>query len=305
MQSLEKLIDRSGKLGSLPAIVYKVFEVMDDPKSTATNIGKVINDDPALTARLLKLVNSPFYGFTAKIDTVYRAVALIGHKELRSVVVAASAINVFDGIPSELVSMKDFWKRSLSTAVTARVLAAFRRESQIERFFIAGLLHDIGSLLLYLKMPEEMSQALQLQKTDRLELAKAEVEIMGFDHTEVGGGLLKKWNLPAQICGSVRYQLQPELAPEKEQSSAWLICLASQIVDRYFTKSVLDGGQEESRKDNPEDSAEKNLIELGDSPFDEIDVSIWQANKLDPALLPKIIEKAHQQFESSKDILLS
>ncbi len=293
MQSLEKLIERSGKLGSLPAIVYKVFGVMDDPKSTATNIGKVINDDPALTARLLKLVNSPFYGFTAKVDTVYRAVALIGHKELRSVVVAASAINVFDGIPSDLVSMKDFWKRSLSTAVTARVLAAFKREPQIERFFIAGLLHDIGSLLLYLKMPDEMSQALQLQKTDRLELAKAEKEIMGFDHTEVGGSLLKKWNLPPQICGAVRYQLEPEQAPQKEQSAAWLVYLASQIVEQFFEQYELEHSAENI-------DAGKTQIDLT-----SIDVSVWQANKLNPELLPKILDKSYQQFESSKDILLS
>ena len=195
MLSLEKLIERSGKLGSLPAIVYKVFAVMDEPNSTATKIGKVINDDPALTARLLKLVNSPFYGFTAKVDTVYRAVALIGHEELRSVVIAASAINVFNGIPAELVSMKDFWKRSLGIAVTARVLAAFKREKNIERFFIAGLLHDIGSLLMYLKLPEEMAQVLQQQVANGHERARVEKEVIGYEHTEVGGGLLKKWNL--------------------------------------------------------------------------------------------------------------
>ena len=288
MLSLEKLIERSGKLGSLPAIVYKVFGVMDDPQSTATKIGKVINDDPALTARLLKLVNSPFYGFTAKVDTVYRAVALIGHTELRSVVVAASAINVFDGIPSELISMQDFWKRSLSTAVTARVLAAFKREKEIERFFIAGLLHDIGSLLLYLKMPEEMARVLQLQNTDSIEIAKAEKEIIGYDHTEVGGGLLKKWNLPPQICGSVLHQLKPQKAPEKEQSGAWLICLASEIVAKHF----------EQRADEAAPDTEEPIV------HEEIDVALWEANKLDPALLPKILEKAEQQFESSKSILL-
>ncbi len=285
LQSLEKLIERSGKLGSLPAIVYKVFEVMDDAKSTAAKIGKVINDDPALTARLLKLVNSPFYGFTAKVDTVYRAVALIGHKELRSVVVAASAINVFDGIPSNLVSMKDFWQRSLRVAVTARVLAAFKREKQIERFFIAGLLHDIGSLLLYLKMPEEMATALQMQQADHTDINQAEKEVMGFDHTEVGGGLLKKWNLPPQICASVRYQLEPLNAPEKEQSAAWLICLANEIVDKHFKEKIKDNN-------------EKIIAE-------EIDVAIWQANKLEPELLTKILEKAEQQFESSQNILLS
>jgi len=278
--SLEKLIERSGKLGSLPAIVYKVFEVMDAPKSTAALIGKVINDDPALTARLLKLVNSPFYGFTAKIDTVYRAVALIGHEELRSVVVAASAVKVFDGIPSELMSMDDFWVRSLKVAVTARVLAAFKREKVIERYFIAGLLHDIGSLLLYLKMPEEMAQVLQLQKTDGIALSVAEKEIIGFDHTEVGGGLLKKWNLPPQICGAIRYQLAPLNAPEKEQSAAWLICLAGEIVTQCLEKEL-------------------NADEA------DIDVDLWKENKLDTALLPKILEKSQQQFESSKGILLS
>jgi len=285
LQSLEKLIERSGKLGSLPAIVYKVFEVMDDSKSTAAKIGKVINDDPALTARLLKLVNSPFYGFTAKVDTVYRAVALIGHKELRSVVVAASAINVFDGIPSNLVSMKDFWQRSLRVAVTARVLAAFKREKQIERFFIAGLLHDIGSLLLYLKAPEEMATALQMQQTENVSASSAEKDVLGFDFAEVGGGLLKKWNLPPQICASVRYQLNPENAPEKEQSAAWLVCLANEIVDKHLIEKI---------KDNNEETI-----------AEEVDAIIWQANKLDSELLPKILEKSEQQFESSQNILLS
>jgi len=284
--SLEKLIDRSGKLGSLPAIVYKVFEVMDEPNSTATKIGKVINDDPALTARLLKLVNSPFYGFTGKVDTVYRAVALIGHEELRSVVIAASAIKVFDGIPAELVSMNDFWKRSLSTAVTARVLAAFKREKVIERFFIAGLLHDIGSLLMYLKLPDEMAQVLQLQKADGIDRINAEKDIIGYDHAEVGGGLLKKWNLPPQICAAVRYQVNPEAAPQSEQQAAWLIKLASEIVDHHL--------------DLDDDSADRASADAT-----SIDNSLWVENGLDPSLLDKIIEKSQQQYESSKDILIS
>ena len=281
MLSLEKLINRSGKLGSLPAIVYRVFEVMDDQKSTATQIGRVINDDPALTARLLKLVNSPFYGFTGKVDTVYRAVALIGHKELRSVVVAASAIKVFDGIPSDLVSMPVFWKRSLATAVVARVLAAFKREKEIERYFIAGLLHDIGSLLLYLQLPDEMKRVLQMQSDEAVDLCKAEKDVMGYDHAEVGGELLKKWNLPVVICNSVRFHEYPQKAPEADQQSAWLVHLARAIVDHHIDR-------------------DPQLAEDA-----EIDAAIWQANNLDVDLLAKILEKSEQQYESSKDILLN
>lgn len=283
LPTLEQLIEKSSKLGSLPAIVHRVFEVMDDDSSTATQIGRVINDDPALTARLLKLVNSPFYGFTAKVDTVYRAVALIGHKELRSVVVAASAIKVFDGIASDLVSMPVFWKRSLLTAVVARVLAAFRREREIERYFISGLLHDIGSLLLYLQLPEEMSEVLT-QHRQGADLVEAEKNILGFTHAEVGGALLKKWNLPPAICQSVSHQLNPARAPEAEQSAAWLLKLARSIVDNHFDS----------------DSAELYLTEPG-----EVEDALWQANDLDPSLLAIILEKAEQQYEGSRDILLS
>ncbi len=283
LPALDKLIEKSSKLGSLPAIVHRVFEVMDEPHSTATQIGRVINEDPALTARLLKLVNSPFYGFTAKVDTVYRAVALIGHKELRSVVVAASAIKVFDGIPSELVSMPVFWKRSLLTAVVARVLAAFRREREIERYFISGLLHDIGSLLLYLQLPEEMREVL-MQAKEGEPLHEVEKDMLGFNHAEVGGALLKKWNLPPTIGQSVTYQLYPARAPEAHQAAAWLLKLAKSVVECHFSS----------------EGVELMLEQPG-----EVEDELWQMNDLDPSLLPKILEKTEQQYEGSKDILLS
>ncbi len=281
MITIEKLIDHSGKLGSLPAIVYRIFEAMDDPKSTAIQIGRIINDDPAITARLLKLVNSPFYGFTSKVDTVYRAIALIGHRELRSVVLAASAIKVFDGIPSDLVSMPVFWKRSLYTAVIARVLAAFRREKEIERYFIAGLLHDIGSLLLYIELPEPMTEAIKLHQSENMPLWQAEKEVMGFDHAQVGGELLKKWSLPPVLCQAVRYHLYPENAADSYQDDAMLVHLAWQIQRHYVDRDPMLS----------EDA--------------EIPVADWQANDLSEDLLDKILEKAEQQYEGSKDILLS
>ena len=280
MLTLEKLLDQSGKLGSLPAIVYRVFEVMDDPNSTAIQIGKIINEDPALTARLLKLVNSPFYGFVSKVDTVYRAIALIGHRELRSVVLATSALKAFDGIPEDLVDMEAFWKRSLNTAVVARVLAAYRREKEIERYFIAGLLHDIGSLMLYLHLPEQETAAIVKHHAENIPLWQAEKDELGYDHAEVGGALLKKWNLPPVLCQAVKFHLYPEVAPEQERSAAWLVHLAWQIVRHHIERD--------------------RLLEEGA----EIDAAIWQANDLKPELLPQILEKAEQQFLASKDVLL-
>ena len=281
MLSLEKLIEKSDKLGTLPAIVQRIFEVMDDPKSTATQIGRIINEDPALTARLLKLVNSPFYGFASKVDTVYRSIALIGHQELRSVVLATSAVKIFEGIPSDVVSMPVFWRRSLNTAVVARVLAAFQRQKEIERYFIAGLLHNIGSLVLYLQMPEVMNQAIALQQAEHIPLWQAEDQVMGFNHADVGGALLKKWNLPPVLYQAVNYHLYPEDAPEIYQAAAMLVHLASQIESEVI--EPLAHGQEPG----------------------EIDEGIWQATKLSSDILGTVLEKAEQQYSASKDIFIS
>ena len=281
MLSLEKLIEKSDKLGTLPAIVHRIFEVMDNPKSTATQIGRIINEDPALTARLLKLVNSPFYGFASKIDTVYRSIALIGHQELRSVVLATSAVKIFEGIPSDLVSMPVFWRRSLNTAVVARVLAAFQRQKEIERYFIAGLLHNIGSLVLYLQMPDEMNKALEMEKLEHIPLWQAEDVVMGFTHGDVGGALLKKWNLPPVLYQAVNFHLYPEDAPKIYQNAAMLVHLASQIESEVI-ESLAHGR------------------EAG-----EIDAAIWEANNLSSDILEKVLEKAEQQYSASKDIFLS
>ena len=281
MIELDKILAKNKKLGSLPDIVHRVFEAMDDPGSTAAQIGKVINDDPALTARLLRLVNSPFYGFRSKIDTVFRAIALIGHNELRSVVLATSALKVFTGIPSDLVNMSQFWKRSLYTAVIARVLAAYKREKEIERYFIAGLLHDIGSLLLYLELPDEMTTALRQSQAEKIPLWDAEKSVLGYDHGEVGGTLLKSWNLPPVLCEAVHYHLHPADAEEEYQDAAQLLHLAWQIVRHHVERDPL--------------------LEEGA----EISESIWERNNLRSDLLQQVLEKARQQFDASQDIFLT
>jgi HD-like signal output (HDOD) protein len=176
--------------------------------------------------------------------------------------------------------MEAFWRRSLNTAVVARVLAAFRREKEIERNFIVGLLHDIGSLLLYLQQPESQAQAIVAHHAEKIPLWQAEQRIFGFDHAEVGGALLKKWNLPPLLCQAVRFHLYPEQAPEKDRQPAWLVHLAWQIVRYHIERDGL-----------LEDDA-------------EIDASIWEANDLSADLLPQILEKAEQQFLASRDIIL-
>ena len=138
----------------------RAIDLINDPDASAAEIGDVISEDPALTARLLKIVNSAFYGFPSRIETVSRAITIVGTLELLDLILAASVVKAFSGIPSELVDMDQFWEHSLYTGVTARVLAGRHRAPDTERYFVAGLLHDIGALVLYRQLPRQSRAAL-------------------------------------------------------------------------------------------------------------------------------------------------
>ena len=210
----ETLVADVRGLISLPAIAVQINGMVDDPRFSANDIGEVISRDPALTARLLRIANSPFFGLSTKVATVNRAVALIGSKQLRDLVVATSAIGSFKGIPNQLVSMDDFWYHSLYCALAARTLGQRRRLPHADSLFVAGLLHDIGQLVIFHRLPEQAREALQLSVEDphAVDMHQAEQEILGFDHAQVGGLLLHHWRLPALLVECVACHHTPTAA---------------------------------------------------------------------------------------------
>ncbi len=210
------LIKGSVKLATLPEVFIKINEMVDDPSSSASDIGRFISQDPALTARLLKIANSPLYGFPSKIDTVSRAITIIGTRGLRDLILATSVINNFSHMPSEQLDIHAFWSHSLYCGVLARLLAAKCNALHTEPFFVSGLLHDIGQLIILNKLPE-MSRETQLRANDgAVPLHEAEQEVMGFDHAKVGGELLRDWRLPETIIDATEFHHEPskaELSP--------------------------------------------------------------------------------------------
>lgn len=280
MPTIKQLISQNAELGSLPAIVTRIYEVIANPKSSAIQIGRIINEDPALAGRLLKVVNSPFYGFRSKVDTVYRAIALIGHKELYNLVLATSAVKKFSGVPNDLVDMKSYWHGSLYCGILARILASYRRESEIERYFVIGLLHDIGSLLLYSLEPERSAAALERSKKEQIPIWQSEQEEFGFDHAELGAELLKCWGLPSTIVEAVHYHIRPSYAPTHEKE-ATLVHLAWNIVKLEIEKKA----------------------HLPDNP--DIDISAaWKNAGIDCEALPEILEKAAQHYDTARRAIL-
>lgn len=208
----QELVSGVVRLVSLPEVCIRVNEMMDDPGVNATEIGKVIAQDTSLTARLLKIVNSAFYGFQARIETVSRAVTVIGLRELRGLVLAASAVESFSKLPNDVLNLVNFWRHSVYCGVVAQLLAQKCNVLHSERLFVAGLLHDIGKLVITNKMIDESREIIQrVEKKKKFDF-DIEQAVLGFDHAEVGGVLLKEWNMPESLCNSVLYHHRPKAA---------------------------------------------------------------------------------------------
>ena len=200
-----KLIRNKIKLPSLPVIFSQINEAISDPKSSATQVANIINKDSSLSARLLKIVNSALYGFPSRIDTISRAVAIIGTKQLSILALGTSALTVFKDIPSDVLDMRQFWKHSIACGIIARIIASYKNHKMTERFFLAGLLHDIGRLIMLKYLPFQAKEALLKAKRTNSLLCETEEEVIGFNHAVMGSILVKEWKLPAILENAIQY----------------------------------------------------------------------------------------------------
>ncbi|MBE0437505.1 MAG: HDOD domain-containing protein [Methylomicrobium sp.] len=205
----KSLIEKVGSLYTLPDVALHVNELLSSDKASNDQLEEIIVHDPALTAQLLKLVNSAYYGFPGKVDTVSRAISMIGRQELRNIVIATSVASTFQDIPEDLVDMETFWYHSITCGVLARLLAEQCKRKERERFFIAGLLNSIGKLILFSQFPEKAGEALSFKDQGEDAVTQAEQRIFGFTYAELGAELLKEWKLPSSIWQLVAAQTDP------------------------------------------------------------------------------------------------
>lgn len=224
----QDLVSRNVRLVSLPEVCIQVQALADSPHTTAADIGDVVSKDTALTTRLLKLVNSAYFSLPRKIDTVTRAVNMIGMRELRNLTMAASAAEVFSRIPGHLIDMAGFWQHSVYCGLLARNFAQHCNVLHSERLFTAGLLHDVGRLLMLTKLPDEVSQAEAMRLETERDICLIERELVGFDHAEVGQVLLLHWNMPTNLCTSILYHHNPAQAHDAHLEAA-IIHIADQV----------------------------------------------------------------------------
>ncbi len=277
--SVERLIARTRELASLPEVVMRAIDLINDPGSSAADIGNVIREDPALTARLLKIVNSPFYGFPSRIETVSRAITVVGTLELLDLILAASVVKAFSGIPAELVSMDDFWEHSLHVGCVARVLATRHRAPNPERYFVAGLLHDVGALVLYRQLPGVAATVLTRARERGEVLHEVERELLGYDHGEAGAALMQAWHLPESFATAIRYHHFPLEAPAHRLETA-LVHLAD-----VASCAVRSAAAESGRVPPLAEGA-------------------WELVGLSPDIVESVLAEADLQYEDARAAIL-
>ncbi len=212
MSSPEELVSGTETLVSLPEVYFKVKALVDDPEAGAADLADVIAHDPGLTARFLRIANSAVFGFTGRVETVSRAVAVMGMQQVHDLVLATSVARAFSGLPTKLLDMAKFWRDSVYLAILCRLLAVRCNVLDSERLFVEGLLSDVGHLVMYLKVPGPVRQALTYARQEHRPLHEMERKHVGCDYAQVGGALMKHWGLPQSLELAIRYQTEPSAA---------------------------------------------------------------------------------------------
>ena len=267
----EDLISGAIEVGTIQTMYQRLIQVIDHPLSSASDVGKVIAEDPGLTARLLRLVNSPIYGFRSRIDTVSQATSIVGMTQLRDLAMGTSFMRLFANVPSHLVDMDSFWRHSIACGLAARLLAANRREANVERYLVAGLLHDIGRPVIFMRAPLDAASALlEAGKTER-PLFEVEHKLLGFHHGAVGAALLERWRLPAMLVECAAWHHTPHLASR----------FPAEVAVVHFADIIA------------------NALQLGSSGEHRIptfEPAAWDAIDLSPTVLPGLLKQVEFQF---------
>jgi len=277
--SVQDLINNLESIVSLPTVFTRIDNLISNPESNLSDIADVISDDPGLSVRLLKIANSAMFNFPSEIDTITRAITVIGTKQLRDLVLATKVITMFDHVDKNIVDMTSFWKHSIATGILARILASYRREPNAEYYYLLGLLHEVGRLVMYMEIPELTAKAVTNSVENNIPLHQSELSVIGFDHAMVGAELMAEWNLPASMYDAICYHHRPSLSLNYSDDAA-IVHVADLVV---------------------------NALQLGTSgelDIPQLDEQAWEHLELSQFVLPNAIEQLDYQFNEAVKLFL-
>jgi HD-like signal output (HDOD) protein len=276
---IDTIVSDSTKLFSLPTIFHKINEVVNDPESTFQDVAEIISQDVSLTARLLKIVNSSFFGFSERIDTITHAVSVIGSDQLRDLALGTYVIDAFKGMNQKSISMESFWKHSIAAGIASRIIAVYKRFENPERLYIAGMLHEVGRLIIFANFEKEVEKILEVYGKEEELLSNIERKQFGWNHALLGAEFLKSWKLSESQIAAVKYHLNPQVAPGYQEETA--IVHFGGIIAKIL-----------------------RLGNSGENFIPKIQTKAWDILELPMDILPSIFQQVDSQFSETVEVFM-
>jgi putative nucleotidyltransferase with HDIG domain len=211
---LAAILDQVQDMPSLSPVLARLTALIASPDTTANDITLAISRDPGLVTRVLKLVNSAYYGFTRRISTITSAVVILGFKQIRNMALSSFVFDNFVNIASPRFDINGLWRHSLGVATFAAAVARLVAPRNIEDIFICGLLHDLGKFVLFRSDPEKAVRIFELAERDNLPFLAAENRLSAYDHARLGAAATERWKLPSSVVEVIRFHHAPLKAPE-------------------------------------------------------------------------------------------
>ncbi len=280
-----KAIREISHIATLPEITLRIVELVEDPTSTAQDLHKIISNDPALCSRILKVVNSSFYGLPGQIGSINRAIVLLGLNAVKNIAISASLAKLFKGgqlCPS--FSAKDLWTHSIITGAACKILADNLSFGVPDEAFLAGLMHDIGIMVEMQydrnKLIEVVNEVgLSKEGVPSKDLLKLEAAAFGATHEEFGRGLCEKWKFPKSFAAATGYHHNPLEAPVESRSLVALVYVADRLAGQVGGKYRLD------------------LVST------ECEPAVLEVLKLDPAKIPSLVERLVNELDEVESFM--
>ncbi|MGA7720553.1 MAG: HDOD domain-containing protein [Ignavibacteriaceae bacterium] len=280
MNSFDKILQNVNKLQTLPTIYSSISEALKDPLVTPEKLARIITVDQVSSFKILKVANSPFYGFRGRIDTISQAILYLGFDEIKNIIFALSVVNIFTK-DKVILNFKptDLWAHSIAVGITTRLIGSAIGEKELENYFLAGIIHDIGKLLFIEFLPNDFEKVLKLVVQKDCTIREAETEILGIDHCRAGQILAEKWKLPTGLQDAILYHHNGI----KENQTNRLIA-SVHIADILAT--ALELGRS------------------GDLLIPEPNFKVWDIIKLPKGFFPSIKKKLIEDFDQTVRVML-
>jgi len=276
--SIRRKLRMIGRLAPLPTLVRKIMEILKDPNSSARDLAEEIKKDQVITARILKIVNSAYYGFHREIGNVDHAIVVLGFDEVMNIAQAACLMNGFSFESDEYFNREKFWIHALGTAYIARALSRYTRKVESKDAFVVGLLHDFGKVVLIQHFSKAYKEVIKLAVEQNRSLHSVGLDVAGIEHAEVGSLVAESWQLPVPLVSAIRYHHLPSLA-RTNGDEVHLAHIANILCHRYNI-----GASGNPAVDDP-DPASLEALNIADNRLEKI----WESLDIDPDRMRRIL----------------